>query len=400
MKVLLISVQYPPEIGSASKLIQELALTLAGRGHEVTILTTMPRYKLGEEDSLRSWDPLTIENGIKVLRIKTWMLAHVGYIKRGLATFIAPLQLYFGLKKYGDVKYDIVFIYSPPITFGLIGSRLKKYGAKFILNVQDIFPQNAIDLGLLKNSFLISLFKKIEKKCYVDADVVTAHSLGNKEFIDQILPNNKDKLKILHNWIDINFSPPMHIDFRALYNLKNKFICVFAGVMGPSQGLDKLLEAALLLRDIKDLVILLVGDGTQKEYLQNFIYENQLKNVMLKGFISQENYLDLLKSVDVGIVSLSENVKTPVVPGKMLGYMAASLPVAAFVNDGSDVHDFIVSSGAGLSCLSSNPIDIANILRYMYENQEQIIKMGVSGREYVVENFDKEKIVTEIESFF
>lgn len=398
MRILLVTDPYPPEICSAAGLMKDLADALSARGHKITVLTVSPGYKLDQNDTGKTWSEFTVEGTVPVIRAPTFALHHVGYIRRGLATILAPFQMWRSLRRHIKSDFDVVFIYSPPITLGLIGLILKRRGVGVLLNVQDIFPQNAIDLGILRNSVLIAFFRWIERLSYKYADVVTVHSKGNLDFLTSVNPGLADKFRILYNWIDVDrFSTLQGKDYRQLFGLEGKFVALFAGVIGPAQGAHMLVEVADRVRDLSDLVFLVVGDGTEKKHIEDLARSRGLNNILFKSFVSQDDYPDLLSSSDVGLICLSSDVKTPVVPGKILGYMAASLPIAAFVNAESDAHQLVADAECGASCVSNDVRKMEEIVRRFYADPEAGKKMGQNGSRYVVDHFTHDHIISEIE---
>lgn len=398
MRILLVTDPYPPEISSASDLMKGLARALVARGHEISVLTTSPRYKVDPNHAGKDWPEFAVEDGVSVVRASTFALRHVGYIRRGLAIILAPFQMWRTLRKHLTGGFDAVFIYSPPLTLGIIGCILKRGGTRFLFNVQDIFPQNAIDLGILRNILLISFFRWIERFIYKHADIVTAHSKSNLDLLVSANPDLAGKFTVLHNWIDINpFSTTRGKNFRQLFDLQGKFVAVFAGVLGPSQAVHMLVEVAGRIRDLHDFVFLVVGDGTEKKRAEELALSRGLKNILFKPFISQDDYPDLLSSSDVGLICLSSAVKTPVIPGKILGYMVAHLPVAAFVNAESDVHPLVADAQCGASCVSDDVRKMEQILRGFHDDPEACRKMGQNGRKYAIEHFSKDRITGEIE---
>ncbi len=399
MHILLVTDSYPPEIRSASHLMLELAEELYQRGHRVTVATTWPRYNLDLSEKQYRYSEFMNEHGIEVLRFKTLRHHNVNYIYRGIAQLLMPVYFLRKFHKYHISLPDVVLVYSPPLPLALVGAYLRRKSVKFILNVQDIFPQNAIDLGALTNPIAIRLFRYIERKVYRAADVITTHSDGNRILLQKQHPRLKDKFTTLHNWVDLaHFKKKFLKDFRAIYNIPDKFIAVFAGVIGPSQDLDLLLNAAENLKDCSNLLILIVGDGSDKKLLQKRAEEMGLSNVMFQPFVGRDDYPALLDACNIGIVSLSPKNKTPVVPGKLLGYMAAGLPVVALLNRESDGHYLIMDSGCGYSAPSDNPDTVLTVLRKAYENREQLSAMGTLGYRYVSRYFSKELCVSALEN--
>ena len=403
MNILLVTDSYPPEIRSASHLMLELAQELTHRGHQVTVITTWPEYNLDQSENKKSFNALELENGVKVIRVKTLPHHNVNYIVRGLSQLIMPLQFLLKLYRH-QIKPDAVVVYSPPLPLALVGSWLGHRGARTLLNIQDLFPQNAIDLGILTSSMQIKFFRALERFAYRSTDVVTVHSEGNRKMVLEQNPGIESKLKLLHNWVDIDHHNADHscsahtfVDFRKKWNIHQKYVAVFAGVMGPSQYLTLILDLAQRMHDQTDLLFLFVGDGKEKEKLQQIAKEKNLKNVQFEGFISRDAYPDLLAISNIGLVCLSPQNKTPVVPGKILGHMAAGIPVVAFLHLASDGHKLIQDSNCGVSANSADIESCELVMRGLMKDTSSFAVLGASGKEYAVKHFSKVVCVSEIE---
>ncbi|MBF0555807.1 MAG: glycosyltransferase family 4 protein [Nitrospirae bacterium] len=381
--------------------MQELAEVLSERGYNVMVATVYPQHNLSQDIGRPFYEPVTNENGIKVLRIKTLPSHMVNYIVRGISYIVLPHIFFLNIRRYFREKIDTAIVYSPPLSLSIVGSKLKKVcGAKFILNVQDIFPQNAIDLGILKNNFAIKYFLHMERNAYSEADSIAVHSDSNAAFLSRNKKVQQDRVAIIHNWIDITpYEKAKRTGrFRKLMGLEDKFVLLFAGVIGPSQGLDLLIEAADRLRHLPDIRILIVGDGMEKERLKK--KAAHLTNVIFWPFVSKEEYPELVKDADVGVVCLSSMNKTPVVPGKILGYMAASVPIVAFLNKESDGHEIIRSASCGYSEISDDPSKAAELLCKVYSDRDTLRQLGDNGFRYASMSFTRKKCIDKLEELF
>jgi len=399
MRILIVSDAYPPEVGSGAHLMAELARELAARGNDVVVLTSWPAYKLDRSAAATEFSERMMEGRVRVLRVKTLPLHNSGFIVRGVAVLLAPFQFWRTLIRHEPAPFDGVIVYSPPLPLANIGIWAKKRGSRFLLNVQDIFPQNAIDLGILTNPLLIGVFRWIECHAYRSADVITAHSPMNRSLLVRAYPKIVNKAVVLHNWIDPSqFSVGgVQEDFRETLGLQGKFVAVYGGVIGPAQGLEVILDVAMRVRDIPDLVFLIVGDGTEKSRLEEIARARGLTNIMFRPFVARERYPSLLKSADIGFLTLSPKMKTPVVPGKILGYMAMALPVLAIVNEESDAHAIIADAKCGYSCSSDEVAAAETLVRRLYEQRRDLTELGQQGQSYARSHFDKKIIVDEFE---
>lgn len=394
--ILLITDSYPPEVRSASDLMQDLATGLVDRGFSVTVLTTYPRYNLPDSKKGQACLGITCENGVKVIRIKTLPHHKVNFIIRGISQLTMPFIFILKLLTNSINSIDTVIVYSPPLPLAMVGGFVKYWcKAKFLLNVQDLFPQNAIDLDILRSRIAIHFFELIEKLAYRLADLIFVHSKSNGSFLCDKKKVPEHKVSILHNWIDVRpffYSSKDHY-YRDKLGLGSKMVFLFAGVLGPSQGLDILVNVADAVKDAKDVCFLLVGDGMEKNDLILKIRNKGLGNVIFADFVSKDEYPRLLNSIDVGIVCLSAKNKTPVVPGKILGYMAASKPILAFLNRESDAHDIIREAGCGITSYSDD-LDMCIVAcKKMIENRDKGSSLGIYGNKFVNKNYERSSCI-------
>ena len=400
MNTLIVTPYYPPIISTLAGMMEELVEALIKKGHNVTVATAWLPNKLSRETSHNVFIPLSNENGASIIRIRTPFLNSENYVLRGVSQLLLPYIFWNNIRKYAKGKIDAVTVYTPPITFATLGTLIKKKcNARFILNIQDIFPQNAIDLGIVKNPLLIRLFEYLELNAYCAADQITSHTKCSLRFLIEKRGVSPDKIHLVTNWIDISPYRNAHkIDFRNKFHLEGKLVFLFAGVMGPSQGLDALIEAAVQLKKVtNEICFLFVGEGTEKDRLMNMAEDYSLDNVVFEPLIPLGQYPDLVKSVDAGIVCLSSLNTTPVVPAKILGYMAASLPVAAILQRESDGHDLIRESQCGYSISSDGSVeDVADRVMKLYNEKARFKEFGENGLRYVSQHFSKETCVNHL----
>jgi glycosyltransferase involved in cell wall biosynthesis len=399
MNALIVTPYYPPVISTLSGMMQELAEALTDRGHHVTVATAWLPNKVSRETHCNDLAVYSNERGVSVIRIKTPLLNSRNYLLRGFSQLLLPYLFWKLITKYVK-KTDVIAVYTPPLTLAVIGSLVKKrFGARFVLNVQDIFPQNAIDLGIMKNRLLIRFFEYIELNAYRSADQITSHTKRSLRFLAEQKEVPSTKVHLITNWINTEpYRNACGIDFRKKFHLGGKLVFLFAGVMGPSQNLDLLIEAAIHVKRVSDeICFLLVGDGTEKARLMSMVQEYSLDNVIFRPLVPLEQYPDLLKSVDAGIVSLSSLNKTPVVPAKILGYMSASLPVIAILQKESDGHDLIGEAKCGYSILSDcSSKDAADLFIKLYNEKDRFTEYGENGFRYVSEHFTKDARVNKL----
>jgi len=404
LKILIITNYYPPEIGSASHLVYELSESLSKRGHEVVVLTSFPHYNINPSSLPRKYRKkfFLVEEmkGSRVIRARCFRFPRKILFLRALNEIIKAFTLFFVALSIR--KREIVFTYSPPLIFGVVAifvSKLKK--SKAVVNIQDLFPQAAVDLGVLANPTLIKVFEAMERYVYKNAQLITVHSDGNKKFILEKV-KRKAHLEVIPNWIDTDFIKPgeRNNSFRKENDIGDKFVVSFAGVMGLSQDLDTVIEVAKELEEYKDMTFLLVGEGIEKERLIKKCKELDTRNVKFLPMQPREKYPSLLQASDVCLVTLKKQVKTPVVPSKIVSIMAAGRPIAASLNLRGDAAQLIKEAGCGLCVEAEDKEALKEAIIKLYREKELREKMGENGRNYAVRYFSRGVCVEKYESIF
>jgi len=384
--------------------MQDLAEGLVERGHEVSVCTLIPRYNLAEKVSRKGLFWYTNwENGVYLIRVNSLPVHKTSLWIRGVGELTLPIAFLAGSMLAS--KPDVLAVYSPPLTLGLTAGILKYFrNIPFVLNLQDLFPQDIINLGIMKNPLIINFFRGIEKLVYSMANKIAVHSEGNRKLLLEKEDIPAVKLVTLPNWVDTEMPHRASIlGFCKKWGLQGKFILFFGGVMGVKQGLEVVVQAAEKVKDIDDIVFLLVGDGGAQPDLKKQVKEKGLTNVVFKPFVTPAEYWSLLKEVDVGILTLSPDIKTPVVPSKMLGFMAASKPFIAAVNKESDAIAIAQASGSGKVVPAGDSQEFAGAVRQLYQDRQLAGNMGKQGRDYALAHFSKascldryEQILTEL----
>ena len=372
--------------------MSQLATGLRDLGHSITVLTCYPEYNLTPEARRRFADKQAnfdlTEDAVRIIRVPVRDIHNCGPIRRGISFIKLPVIMTRAARVLKDI--EAIIHYSPPLTLGIAAVWLKKrFNCPYIMNVQDLFPQNAIDLGLLRNKPAIAFFRYIESYCYRHADWITCHSPGNADHLHRQISNGQ-RISVVHNWVELTDYQvsPSSVPRRQL-GLNNRFVLFFAGVMGFAQDLGTVVECARRLRDYPDIAFLLVGDGVEKDKL--VAQARGLNSVHFHPFISAADYPSWLAAADVGLVTLAKSMKTPVVPSKILGYMAAGKPWIASVNHESDANLIASDGQCGLLCNPSDPQELANAVLKLYNDRSLADHLGHNGRRYCSENFSRSR---------
>ena len=400
MHILIIVETFPPETRSVSTLYFELAESLVKLGHKVSVITRMPYTNIAEGTDISR---VSIEEnmaGINIFRCRTPRLARTIPFIRGLDHFLLGLIFFLGGLKIKD--FDLVLIYSPPLPVGVAGICLGKIrGRPVIVNVQDLHPQQVIDLGLLKNPVLIKISKMMEFFIYRKADFITAHSEGNRNYIIRH-GGHEVTTTTLYNWVDTELIKPgpQINDFSKKHQLSEKFVVNYTGTMGFFQGLDMVVEAARLLKDEQNILFVLVGDGVKKSELEMKSEKFGLTNILFIPTQPLKTYPLILDSSAVCLLTLHKNLTTPTVPGKLMGLMAAGKPILASVPQNSDARKIIAQSNCGLCVSPENPAELAKAVLKLYNNIALRKTMGEDARQAAEQFFSREAAVLKYELLF
>jgi colanic acid biosynthesis glycosyl transferase WcaI len=400
MKVMLITINYPPEIGGASHLIHELALSLQERGHKVTVLTGYPRYniKVVPRQYRRGLWMTETQDGISVRRIRIPSLPRTSKIARGVQHFIFGIWL--SLLTVLTSRADIVVVFSPPLPLPwmicLIGGVRRM---PVVVNIQDLFPREAVELGMLTNPVLIRVFEAMERQVYRLAGRVTVHSPGNKEHMVQ-QGADRERVHVIYNWVNIDRIRPGSRDngFSRQHRLGELFVVSYAGTMGWAQDMETIINSAVLLRNHPEILFLLVGDGVEKERTQARSQELRLMNIRWLPMQSWSTYPDILAASDISLINLHPKLRTPVVPSKLLSIMAAARPVVASLPMESDARRIMEEAGCGICVDAGDGEALAEAIRKLASNRALVNKMGQRGRAYVEAHFSREACTGQMEA--
>ena len=406
-KIVCLETGFPPELAS-SRLSFEFAQELTGRDYDIVVVTTFPKkyllsQELGEIKSSKKFFYWEIMDNVKVLRVWPQFVSK-SPTSRALEYLVIPISLFLGGLIVG--KKDLIHCDSPPLLVALIGCILGKITrTPIILRTQDLHPDGLIKAGILKNKLFIKFLELIEKFVYLRSNKITVIAEGYKKHIISkgITPN---KIILIPNWADTSKIPSVlkSNDFRINNNLSNKFIVTYAGTMSWAQDLETVIEAAHILKDHKDIVFLLVGEGVKKELLMKKSKELKLKNTIFMPLQPRNVYFKILYASNACLVPLRKNYKSPTAPSKMLEIMACSKPIIANVPYKSEVHKLINKAQCGIWVEPENPKTLSQTVLNLYENREFAHKLGKKGREFVKKHLSLMACMNEyeklIKSFF
>ena len=347
MNIAIITDSFPPLKNSGAIQIRDLSLEFVRQGHKILVIIPSSEiinpYLLSEMDK------------VQVLILKAPKIKDIGYFRRAIGEYFMPFIMIRHLKRNSLIENNLdgIITYAPSIFLGPLANMLKKKNnCKNYLILRDIFPQWAVDVGLLSNYGLPYYYlKRIERYLYSTADIIGVQTPANLKYFNENVVCRTGRIEVLQNWLAVNKSKTCHIIIGKT-KLKGRKIFVYAGNMGVAQGLSVFIDLADSLSTQKSIGFLFVGRGTAVVSLRQAVKARGLDNILIYDEIEPQEIHALYQQCDVGIISLDKRHKTHNIPGKFLSYMQSGLPVLAAINSGNDLEHIINSNKVG--CVSTN----------------------------------------------
>ncbi|MGF1541359.1 MAG: glycosyltransferase family 4 protein [Pleurocapsa sp.] len=403
MRILIYSYNYYPEPIGIAPLMTELAEGMVKRGHEVRVVTAMPWYPSGEVSPEYKGKLFAAEkiNGVMVQRSYIWarkkrsLLNRVGFELSFIVT--SMMQALRGWRP------DVILLTIPGLPVALPATLLGKvYNCPVILNLQDILPDAAVHVGLIKNQKVIEILKRLEKFAYSNATKISVIADG---FIKNLAAKGVDTDKIVEipNWVNVDFIKPLKLKnnyFRQENNLKNKFVVLYSGNIALTQGLETVIDAATHLKHIEEIAIVIVGESKALTRLQAHCDRVGATNVTLLPFQPRAKLPQMLAAADIGLVIQKKNVLDFNMPSKIQVLLASGKAIIASVPSTGTAASAIRRSQGGLVTAPEDPQALADAIAQLYNNQQQTVNLGKQGRAFAEKNYAFESALDKYEQLF
>ena len=397
MNIIYITTSFPkPEDGAT--IYTDLAEELNINNHDITVVVS--------DQNQRTWSITSnIERNLRVIRVGVLPYYNVNMIIKGISSLTASNFIKRGIRKILKTdEFDLLLYESPPTTNVNVINWAKQYfNCRTYLMLKDIFPQNAIDLHIIKeNSLLHKFFRFKEKKIYEVSDIIGCMSQKNIEYLLEHNILNPLKVKYFPNTKKIhshsNETPRNTI--RKKYNLPLlSTIVLFGGNMGKPQFIELLTETIIELKNNQELFFLFIGRGTEKYLIENIIEEKNISNAKVIENLHRDEYELLIKSIDVGLVVLHPSFTIPNYPSRILSYMENSIPVLVATDNVSDIKELVEKANNGFWVYSGDKDSFINRIKELSSNKELEL-LGKNGFEYMLEHFAVSKSVDYIEQHY
>ncbi len=399
-KVLLLTLVFAPDGVSTAVLMTELAQALQKQGHSVTVLTTTPHYNVEPEARARQplrpfwgqWLQRSELDGMSVYHASIPVKGdRVGarlldYLRFHLISTLAGL--------FAVGKFDVMLVPSPPLTIGLSAWILRRLrGVPFIYNVQEIYPDVAVSLGVLKNRQAIRVLEGLERFIYGQARHITVISEWfRRRLLEKGVPATK--MSVIPNFVDTDFmqAGAKANDFALAHNLTDKFVVLYAGNIGLTQGFETILGAARQLQTLPTLYFVVVGDGTRRKWLAEQVAREGLPNVLLLPYQPRSRVPQIYATSDLCLVPLKQGTATETFPSKIYTIMAAGRPVVASADPNSELAWVVAHAGCGWAVPPDNVAALAEAIATAYHERSTLAARGQAGRAFVVAHHSRQAV--------
>jgi hypothetical protein len=374
-------------------------------GHEVFIASPAERRNDMPTSIIEYTNSTDWHAHLHILKIRTGNIQKTSFIEKGISTILLENQLKNGIKKYfSNVRFDMVLYTTPPITLVKPVLYVKKRDkAHSYLMLKDIFPQNAVDIGVLTKrglkGILYKYFRQKEKKLYEISDTIGCMSKANVDYIRNHNKELKNKsIEVCPNSVevmDLSVDGFQRIKIRERYGIPvNKTVFVYGGNLGKPQGIHFLIECLKNCHN-DNVFFLIIGNGTEYSKIENYIKEDEPKHVKLLSRLPQADYDAMIGSCDVGLIFLDHRFTIPNFPSRLLGYMQAKIPVLAATDPNTDIGQVITEGEFGWWCESNN---VSRFVELVDEAITCDLKtMGIKGFSYILNKYTVDcvcKIIT------
>jgi len=388
VRILVLCPHYAPDVAPTGTEMTAIVNELAAQGHQLHIVTALPWYRLHDVEPAwrgRPWRTERTPWG-RITRVHPFPTDKSNLRARalGFAGFIGLSSVFALCSRH---RPHVVFAMSPPLPIGVAGlavARLRR--APFVFNVQDVFPDVAVELGLLTDRRVIRAASAIERFAYRRADAVTVLSDDLRDnVLAKIGPQKRRRTRVavIPNFVDtVAITPhPRENAYRREHDLVAKTVVMYAGNVGLSQSIGLLVDAARTLQGRTDLVFVINGGGAARPALEAAAAD--LANVRFVDYQPLDRLPDVLAAADIHVVPLKTGLAKASVPSKLYAILAAGRPVLASVDPGTEVERTIAAAGAGRTVGPDDPSAFVAALVDMLDDPERTSAQGLAGRHFV-----------------
>ncbi|MEC3877603.1 glycosyltransferase family 4 protein [Chryseobacterium salviniae] len=399
-KILIHSIVFAPDAVSTAYLYNDIASNLKKNGFDVEVLTTTPHYN-------------RLEDNIEKTKLtkRFFGLYHISYYK-GIKVYHVPQKKYKSVVLRGIVmiywhilsfilglrikNVDVIISPSPPLTIALVSIALAKIKkAKFIYNVQEIYPDFFVNQGVIKSRFILLLLKKLERFVYSCSDSIVTI---DQNFKNTLIPRmtHPEKIEIIANFVDTELYNPLEnpsVDPNLFPN-DNNLKVMYAGNIGFAQDWEPLIEVAKKTKD-KPIIYFVIGDGACRSWLNDEIIRNKLTNIRLIDYQKRESIPQIVNYADLHFIFMNKNLEKDGLPSKVYTIMACKKPLLVISNKNTPIYDLLQNTGAAFLVENNKnnvSLELSEILNDVLSNKNKLKVMGENGYNLVQKHYTKDKV--------
>ncbi len=413
MNIVVLCPHFAPDMAPTGEVMTAITTRLAARGHRLHVVTSLPWYRHHATEP--GWDGQLVRHEDtpwgRITRVHPFPTDKTNIPARALAfggfTLLSAIE-----GALSSERPDVVLAMSPPLTLGLAGWAVaRSRRAPFVFNIQDVFPDVAVELGLLTNPQVISVARRLEVRTYRHADAVTVLS-------DELAENVRAKLAaavparardealakvhVIPNFVDTSAvvaeAPPGGRAYRDEFGLGQRTVVMYAGNVGFSQSLDLVIEAARRLQDRSEVVFVINGGGSARESLVSSAAD--LANVVFVGMQPKARLSEVLACGDLHVVPLRRGLAASSVPSKLYSILAAGRPIVASVDPGTEVERTVIEAGAGVAVPPDDADAFTAAITELLDDPRRRLGLGESGRRFVEGWMTPEAVAVAYEELF
>ena len=403
-RILIYSYNYHPEPIGIAPLMTELAEGLVRNGYEVHVLTGMPNYperKIYEQYRGKFYDTEVV-NGVHIHRCYVWIRPKPGLVARMLLDMSFAATSF--IRALSGWRPDVILLTVPPLPVSVPAALLGLiYRCPVVLNLQDILPEAAVHVGLIRNKLAIRVFEALECFAYRTAHTVSVITDG---FVNNLVGKgvNPHKIEVIPNWVDINFitpKPKAQSQFREKHGLRDKFVVMYSGNIALTQGLETVIDTATRLREHPDIHFVIVGESKALEQLrQRCVRKDVVDQVTLLPFQPRAALPDMLAAADVGLIVQKHNVIGFNMPSKTQSLLASGRPIIASVPLTGTAASAVKRSKGGIVVKPESPYHLAAAILALASNPERAQQLGQNGRQHAIEQYSFASALSRYEALF
>lgn len=403
MRLVVVCPHFAPDVAPTGEVMTSIATELVARGHRLHVVTSLPWYQHHRIEP--GWEGRLVRHEDtpwgRITRVHPFPTDKTNIPARAAAfggfTVLSTVQ---AVLSRG--KVDGVLAMSPPLTLGLAGwavARLRR--APFVFNIQDVFPDVAVELGVLTNRRVIAAASWLERFTYLRSDAVTVLSDDLRDNVAaKIAGHRTERVRVIPNFVDtVRIAPADRENaYRREYGLEGKTVVMYAGNVGFSQSLELVLAAATALAHDPDLVFVINGGGAARPQLEE--QAKNMPNVVFAPMQPKERLPEVLAAADLHVVPLKRGLARASVPSKLYSILAAGRPLVASVDAGTEVARVVERAGAGVAVAPDDAEAFTKAVAQLVAAPDDAARMGLAGRAFVEQWASPAAVAARYEALF